>query len=619
MLFGLFLILSRNNLTHSPSTRPMKFVTNETHFNQDKSIAVLPFVNMSADPDNEYFSDGISEEIINALTKVRGLKVIARTSSFAFKGKNEDIRSIGQQLGVTSVLEGSVRKSNNKVRVTAQLINTKDGTHFWSRNFDRNVDDIFVMQDEISLLIADQIRENFGHFDIQDQLFESHTNNVEAYQSFLKGRFYQLKWNIDSFKQAIEFYKRSITLDSTYPLPFCGMVQCYTSLFLWNAITKDEAIALTDDCLKKLAQISPKLPEYHLAHASCAIILDWDFKLAHSELKTTLSLNPRNTDALESLAGLYILIGAFEEGIREIDKALQIDPLSANHTFMKGNIYYFAGEYQKAIYWMDHALDINPKMLLATQVKLASLLLLNRQQEFKALAKLNQQFPFSKYFQHLGMLMQGQRDIPPLDGDFTNEFQPWALYFAIYSGKTDKAFRLLRNGLDQQIGQYITFRFDPLVKPLREKEPFQTLSADYKNFFFDLKKELDQSATSVAPKLDAEEQETYRKALYQLMENDQPYLDPALSLKSLADQLDIHANKLSWLINVCEAQNFNEFVNHYRIETFKKVALDPANAHLTLLGLAYESGFNSKTVFNTFFKKTEGVTPSKWVKSARLK
>ena len=132
----------------------------------DKSIPVLPFVNMSTDPENEYFSDGVTEEIINALTTVKGLKVIARTSSFAFKNKNIDVRSIGDQLGVSTILEGSVRKAKNRVRVTAQLISTSDGTHFWSRNFDREMEDIFALQDEISLLIADQIRENMGYLEI---------------------------------------------------------------------------------------------------------------------------------------------------------------------------------------------------------------------------------------------------------------------------------------------------------------------------------------------------------------------------------------------------------------------------------------------------------------------
>ena len=161
----------------------------------NKSIAVLPFVNMSADPENEYFSDGITEEIINALTTVKGLKVIARTSSFAFKNKNIDVRTIGDQLGVGTILEGSVRKAKNRVRITAQLISTNDGTHFWSKNFDRDLEDIFALQDEISLHIADQIRENFGHLNIQEHLIEAPTQNMEAYDLYLKGRYQHLLWD----------------------------------------------------------------------------------------------------------------------------------------------------------------------------------------------------------------------------------------------------------------------------------------------------------------------------------------------------------------------------------------------------------------------------------------
>ena len=131
-----------------------------------KSIVVLPFVNMSADPENEYFSDGITEEIINALTQIQGLKVIARTSAFTFKNQQIDVRLIGKQLGVSTILEGSVRKAGKRVRITTQLINAEDGSHIWSRNFDRELSDIFVLQDEVSLLIADQIRENYGHLEL---------------------------------------------------------------------------------------------------------------------------------------------------------------------------------------------------------------------------------------------------------------------------------------------------------------------------------------------------------------------------------------------------------------------------------------------------------------------
>ena len=200
---------------------------------QPKSIAVLPFVNLSTDPENEYFSDGMTEEIINALTKVESLKVTARTSSFAFKGKDQDIREIARVLGVANILEGSVRKAGNRVRITAQLIQASDGFHLWSRNIENELADIFTLQDDISLLIADQIRENFGHFELQEHLVEPPTTSVEAYSSYLKGRYHQLKWNNDDLHKSVDCFKRSVDLDPTYALAYFGLVQSYGIMATW--------------------------------------------------------------------------------------------------------------------------------------------------------------------------------------------------------------------------------------------------------------------------------------------------------------------------------------------------------------------------------------------------
>lgn len=592
--------------------------TNPTSANTGKSIAVLPFVNRSSDPDNEYFSDGITEEIINALTGIQGLKVIARTSSFAFKGKNIDVRDIGRQLAVTSILEGSVRKTGDRVRVTAQLVRTDDGAHFWSETFDRKLEDIFATQDELSLLIADQIRENFGHFDIQEQLFESHTNSVEAYKGYLKGRYHQLKWDIDNFKRAIEQYQEAIKTDPGYPMPYYGLVQCYTYLFMWQAISKREAIRETHTLLQQLRRANAHLAEYHLARSSCAILLHWDFQLAHAELKKTLSINPSNVDALEALAGLYIVIGEFEKGIKVIDKALEVNPLSANHSFMKGNIYYFAGAYEKTVEWMDIALNLDPDMQLAAQVKMAGLLLLGQHRAFEAFLKQYQPFTFASNFRTLHHLMLGEPVAEArLNGDFKNEFQPWPLYFAVLSGNLEQAFTVLKSGLEHQVGQYFCFRHDPFLQPLRADARYQEISLAYPAFSISeavLHIAEDKSAST---KLEEAEVEKYLNDLKRVMEEEEPYLNPMLTLKLLSDIIDLHPNKLSWLLNEHTGKNFNEYINTFRLHAFKANALDPANQHITLLGLAYESGFNSKTVFNAFFKKMEGLTPSAWVSRQR--
>ncbi|MCB0588229.1 MAG: AraC family transcriptional regulator, partial [Phaeodactylibacter sp.] len=189
---------------------------------------------MSADPENEYFSDGITEEIINALTRVQGLKVTSRTSSFAFKNRNVDVRSIGRQLGVATVLEGSVRKARNNIRITAQLIQASDGFHLWSRNFDRELEDIFAVQDEISLLIADQIRENFGHLEIQEHLIEAPTKNIEAYNLYLKGRYHHLKWDSEGIRQGIRYYEQSIVQDPGFALPYFGIAYSLAMRASWR-------------------------------------------------------------------------------------------------------------------------------------------------------------------------------------------------------------------------------------------------------------------------------------------------------------------------------------------------------------------------------------------------
>ncbi|QCK14284.1 hypothetical protein DCC35_05755 [Mangrovivirga cuniculi] len=199
-----------------------------------KSIAVLPFENLSSDPENEYFSDGMTEEIINALSKIEGLEVTARTSTFVFKNIKKDIRHIGNELGVELVLEGSVRKSGNRVRITTQLIRTDNGFHIWSENFDRQLDDIFSLQDDVSLLIAEKIRENFGHLSFEDHLVKSQTTNIQSYQAFLKGRYFLKKWNLHDIAKGADYFEKSTILDPNFDLPFFGAGLSYSLLGSWG-------------------------------------------------------------------------------------------------------------------------------------------------------------------------------------------------------------------------------------------------------------------------------------------------------------------------------------------------------------------------------------------------
>ena len=593
----------------------------------DKSIAVLPFVNMSADPENEYFSDGITEEIINALTTIRGLKVTARTSSFAFKHKLVDVRTIGYQLGVATILEGSVRRSGEKVRITAQLVRTDDGFHLWSKSFDRDLEDIFAIQDEISLLIAEQIRENFGHFDIQGHLVEEPTKNVEAYNLYLKGRFHQLKWNSDDFLRAIDYYEQSIQCDPSYAIPYYGAGLCYSIMSSWSFMDRDKGIQKAAEYLKSGSHLKENVLLGNFAIATHNLWGKWNFIEAYQYLNLAIDQNPSFTDALEGMAELYTAIGEFDKAMKYTEKALLLNPLSPNHFYTKGNIYYLNKQYAKAIDCMNTALRIEPDFSLAIQVKALCYILMNDAKKLETHLAQNLTVEYPQKLRLLFKLMNSKETSGINAVDYQQREQ-WGLqndsgslidldlYLQIYLGNEEKAIGFLEQSIQKRKGQLINFKHDPFLELLRKNERFQKLIDELIPSFV-CGSTLPDGRIVETSKLNSEEVSRYLSALYNLFEEHKPYLNTSLSLSSLAEQLNIHPNKLSWLINEHCGKNFNEFVNSYRLAAFKKKAHDPAYKHLTILGLAYESGFNSKTVFNAFFKKTTGMTPKSWIKSQR--
>ena len=588
-----------------------------------KSIAVLPFINMSADPDNEYFSDGITEEIINALTTIQGLKVISRTSSFAFKGKNIDVRIIGTQLGVQTILEGSVRKVKNNVRITAQLINTKDGVHLWSKNFDRQLADIFALQDEVSLLIADQIRENFGHFDIQEQLVEIPTQNVEAYNLYLKGRYHHLKWNAKDILLGTEYYKQSIELDPSFALPYFGVGLCSGINASWGFIPYESGIQEASQYLAGGLQLAANSYIGNFAQATISFWGKWEYKAGHYYLNKSLQLNPSFTEAEEALAELYTVIGEFEKALYHTQHILKLNPLSPNHYFTQGNIHYLSKDYNKAIESMTKALQVDPNFALAIEMIAVCYIHLKDYQKLVTFLE-NQPAEKPKECLALYQLIHEDENIPvdteeiraAIMESADSSLIPWSLYFNVYLGNQEIALDMLTAGIQRKKGQFINFKSDPFLEPLHSTNRFKKLIATtfHPSRLPDMDLDVIQKAIPTKSVLNKEETNQYLAKMTDLLEKEQLYLDSNLNLKALADQINLHPNKLSWLLNDQIGKNFNEYINTFRLTTFKQKALNPANNHLTLLGLAYESGFNSKTVFNTFFKKTEGMTPRNWVK-----
>ena len=590
--------------------------------NNQKSIAVLPFVNMSNDIDNEYFCDGITEEIINALTKIDKLKVIARTSSFAFKGKDIDIRKIGGQLGVSTILEGSIKKSRERVRITAQLIDVEDGTHYWSKKFDRQLTDIFDLEDEISLTIAEEVRNNFGHFEIQEHLIEQPTSSVDAYQMYLKGRSFQLKWTPEGLNQAINYYNKAIALDKNYAKAYYANLQCFGLSAMWGYIPYDEAMESAINNLLMAKELDASLPEYPLSYVGKFLWGEWDFKNAYIHIKKVLAINPNHIDGLEALTELFIALGFFDMALPYANKLLEVDPLSANNHYTLAHIHYFQGLFDKALENVDYALTLNPELELAHHLKCFCLIWLNKKQQFQEFIHNTSLIEEKNLL--FSLVNEKHTEVPHqiiekwsrLSKDKTM-LVPYDVFILANSHQTATAFSLLKEMIDQRRGQIINYRQDPFLRPLHKINGFTDLhrsnlsSADITS----TKKDEEKGTANV---LDKDQIKKLKGKLLSYFKEDEPFLNPQLNLQFVAQVLELNNNKISFLINQAFDVNFNDFVNSYRLKHFKLIALDSNNSHLTILGLAYDSGFNSKTVFNTYFKKIEGVTPRAWMKANSL-
>lgn len=332
-------------------------------------LAVLPFVNMSSDPDNEYFSDGITEELLNALTKVEGLQVTSRTSVFAFKGKSDDIRDIAVRLNVDKILEGSVRKSGNRVRITAQLINAADGYHLWSENYDRNLTDIFEVQDEISGIITNKLRKNFAATQQDEQLVKAPTKNIEAYTSYLKALHYWNKLTPADIRKAIECFERAIELEPEYAQAYAMAAGAYSHLGATGQMLPGKAFEIVKRYADKALQLDDTIAEGHIAKASYYLFYEWKWQESYDALQKAVRLNPGATAAYQLLGFYYIMMGQKQEAVKIMEEAVRLDPLSPIMNQFLGNTYIFAERYDDAIRQADMLLEINPQMRISLELK----------------------------------------------------------------------------------------------------------------------------------------------------------------------------------------------------------------------------------------------------------
>jgi serine/threonine protein kinase/Tfp pilus assembly protein PilF len=331
------------------------------------SVAVLPFANMSGDPEQEYFCDGMAEEIINALTQVEGLRVVARTSAFSFKGKNVNVRDIGRELDVETVLEGSVRKAGNRLRITAQLINVTDGFHLWSERFDRDLADVFAVQDEIALAIVGKLEGKLLGKELVS-LVKRHTADPEAYNLYLKGRVFAQALTEDGFRQGLDYFERAAARDPDFALPLTGIAGIYVGRSYWAKTRPHDALPNAREAARRALERDSSLGMAYAISGYIKAFYDWDRPGAERDFKKALELNPNVPDIHEYYSFFLTCSDKHDEAVAEAKRALELDPLSSYINSEAAQTLFFAGRADEAVEILKETISLDPGCFFAHYV-----------------------------------------------------------------------------------------------------------------------------------------------------------------------------------------------------------------------------------------------------------
>ena len=324
-----------------------------------RSIAVLPFVNSSPDPDNEYLSDGITDELINALAKVDGLRVASRTSVFALKGKAQDVRAIGALLEVSEILEGSVRRSGDNLRISVQLTSAEDGRLMWSERYDRKLHDVFAIQDEIARTIVTTLRST-TFANLSPIATNRHTDNVQAYGLYLRGRYAWNKRTSEGVIEGIKFFEEAIALDPTYALAYTGLADSYSLHIDYRNVPVHEGHEKAKFYARKAIALDESLAEAHASLAWSLFVYDWRWEEAAREFRRAIELDPRYAPAHQWYAFMLASEGNFDQALIEAHTAQENDPASVSVRRSLGYTYVYARKLDQARYHLDRAIAMNP-------------------------------------------------------------------------------------------------------------------------------------------------------------------------------------------------------------------------------------------------------------------
>ncbi len=422
-----------------------------------KSVAVLPFTNMSADPENEYFTDGMAEEIINALTKIQSLRVTSRTSSFSFKGKDDDIGEIGRKLKVSTVLEGSVRKMGNRLRITAQLVNVADGSNLWSEKYDREIEDIFAIQDDISQAIVNALRVILTEGE-KKQIEKSRTESVQAYDYYLRGRQYTHQLRRKSLEYARQMFNKAIEIDRDYARAYAGVADTCATLYTYFD-AREFNLRQADTASQKALELEPELAEAHVARG-LTVSLKKNFEEAEREFEIAMKLDPKLYEAPYWYGRALQSAGRFTEAVKMFERASALRPddfqapgMLAQSLGSLGLVEERDAGLRRALKLMEDRLELNPDDARAANLAAA-------------------------FFARLGNLPKAleyaDRSLAIDPEDPMLLYNVACTYVAL--GRTDDAMNCLERAVDKGFGHKEWIDHDPDLDPLRQNMRFQALS-----------------------------------------------------------------------------------------------------------------------------------------------
>ena len=444
-----------------------------------KSIAVLPLINESGDPKDEYFSDGLSEELIAALAQISGLKVIGRSSSFRFKDRTEEPKTIGEKLGVSTLLEGTVRKQGDRVRIVAELINAVDGIEVWNRTFDHELKDIFAVQQEIAKAVAESLRVTL--LGSEEKSAQMATNSVEAHNAYLQGHFYSVRRNAEDYRKAIDYFDQAIQLDPNYALAYAERSEVWTVI---GDLTGQRSTAFPkarSDAEKAVA-IAPSLAEAHAALGWVRAFTEWKFAEGLRELQRAKELSPANPTANDLLARVIVYTGQMEEAERQARQAVELDPLSAATQFTLGRVLFYAGKLDEAYAAGRKLAELQPSASSSRRWQV--LVAVQRGDGETALreAQLEPDDSIRPFELALAQYVRGDRKAADaaLAELIANSRDGLAYQVAqVYAvrGEADKAFEWLQIAFDNHDGGMPSLLVDPLLAVLRDDPRYKNLVA----------------------------------------------------------------------------------------------------------------------------------------------